>query len=70
MAQMEGGDRIQLLTPGGGGYGPPPDQPTDGSSGDGAALPHKRRQAGSQEFTVQVRDSGSVQQYIRNQETV
>ncbi|GAB4819425.1 hypothetical protein N2152v2_006471 [Parachlorella kessleri] len=69
--QVDGGDRIQLLTPGGGGYGPPQSSwqhtgGTDGTSGQQL----QRRRTGSNEFSVPVRDGGSVHQYLRNQETV
>ena len=71
---VEGGDRLRILTPGGGGYGPPPEGEA-GATDDGdeaaatAAASGKRRRGGSP-FTVPVRDGGSVQQYVRNQETV
>ncbi|PRW57398.1 5-oxoprolinase [Chlorella sorokiniana] len=74
--QVEGGDRLRILTPGGGGYGPP-QAPADGD-GDAevAALAAavsgraKRRRTGGDEFSAPVRDGGSVQQYTRMQETV
>lgn len=66
--QVEGGDRLRLETPGGGGYGPP-----SGTADPRATTTAKKRQrlgAGAEEFSVPVRDSGSVLQYTRNQETV
>lgn len=80
--QVEGGDRLRILTPGGGGYGP---CASSGSSGapasaeaaaSAAAVERKlaarlgRGGGGGAEFSAPVRDGGSVQQYVRNQETV
>ena len=82
--EVEGGDRIQILTPGGGGYGPP-EAAADGGEEQqhmegeaGAALAQavsskveaKRRRTGGGEFSAPVRDGGSVAAYVRNQETV
>ena len=75
--EMQGGDRLRILTPGGGGYGPP-DGGGDGEveAGDGhrqrvaAALAAAgARQAGRAEFSAPVRDGGSVAEYRRGQET-
>jgi 5-oxoprolinase (ATP-hydrolysing) len=82
--QVEGGDRIQILTPGGGGYGPPEaaavcgEEQQQNESEAGAALADavsskveaKRRQTGSGEYSAPVRDGSSVAAYVRNQETV
>lgn len=80
--RVQGGDRIRILTPGGGGYGPPDGAEGLGQDGGGAAgvqqlaaavdsqVTAKRLRTGSEEFSAPVRDGGSVQQYARNQETV
>lgn len=72
--QVDGGDRIKILTPGGGGYGPP-EGVVEVQAAQAAALAAAvdSKLAGRRdgaEFSVPVRDGGSVQQYVRNQETV
>lgn len=76
---MEGGDRLRILTPGGGGYGPPQATADGEASGDGeaaalaVAVSSRARRGGAggeEEFSAPVRDGGSVQQYTRMQETV
>ena len=76
--QVEGGDRLRILTPGGGGYGPPQALPDGEGSGEGeeaaalaaAVSSRARRRTGGEEFSAPVRDGGSMQQYTRTQETV
>ncbi|KAL4856136.1 5-oxoprolinase [Chlorella vulgaris] len=72
--QMQAGDRIRILTPGGGGYGPPEGaaqaQAEEAAAAAAAVETRLAARGGAPEFSVAVRDSGSVQQYVRNQETV
>lgn len=72
--QVQGGDRIRILTPGGGGYGPvrgaarlAADEAAAAEAQLAAKLAGRR---GTDEFSAPLRDGGSVQQYTRNQETV
>lgn len=79
--QVQGGDRIRILTPGGGGFGPAEGAPGQQQHSGGAAevqqlvaavdsqVAAKRRRTGSAEFSVPLRDGGSVQRYVQNQET-
>ncbi len=64
--QVEGGDRVKILTPGGGGYGAVADADKDI---DQAASPSKRAKL-SREFTVPVHMGGSVHRYRLEQESV
>lgn len=77
--QVQGGDRIRILTPGGGGYGPP--EGVHGQQHDGAEAQQQaeaadsqvaaaRRRSGGVEFSAPVRDGGSLQRYARHQKTV
>ncbi|GLC33195.1 hypothetical protein PLESTB_000360500 [Pleodorina starrii] len=65
--QLEAGDRLRILTPGGGGYGPP-------GADEAAAHSLKRRRAGGEGGeggeVRRVALKGSVEEYRRNQETV
>lgn len=69
--ELEAGDRLRILTPGGGGYGPP---------GADAAMMRalKRRRVGGEGSTEKEEDAGirrvvlkgSVEEYRSRQETV
>ena len=63
--QVEGGDRLRILTPGGGGYGAPPGEQQRGVGEAAAPLPRA-----TAEFSAPVRDSGSVHQWTRDAESV
>lgn len=70
--QVEAGDRVQILTPGGGGCGPPKQEGGAESAPLAvlvASLATKRRRASAGEASAPVRDGGSVQRYRSDQES-